>query len=167
MRISVHVSPQLQAMLTRIRELPAESRKQLRVATKSAALPIWRESVAAHATSRADGIAFVKTARVAVRDTAVNVQSARVGKPLSGGLNPRTNWQALEFGGDRGKARKVDTVSRKGRAYTATRRTQAQLRPRRRSGYVVYPAVADAVPRLLALWFQTVVRAGHEALEGN
>jgi hypothetical protein len=167
MRISVHVSPQLQAMLTRIRELPAETRKQIRQATKAEALPIWRESVGMHVQSRAEGIAFGKTARVAITDRAVNLQAARVGKPLPGGLNPRTNWQALEFGGDPGKARKVDTRSRKGTGYTVTRRTQVQLRPRKRSGYVVYPAVASAVPRIMSLWLQTVARAGHEALKGS
>lgn len=167
MRVSVHVSPQLQAMLTRIRELPAETRKQVRVATKAEALPIWRESVAANVTTRAEGIAFAKTARVAVTDRGVNLQSARIGKPLSGGLNPRTQWHALEFGGSPDTRRPVDMTSRKGKRYTAVRRTQAQLRPRRRNGYVVYPAVAEAVPRVLSLWLQTIARAGHEALEGK
>lgn len=167
MRVSVHVSPQLQAMLTRIKELPAETRKQVRVATKQSALSIWRESVAANVTTRAEGIAFAKTSRVAVTDRGVNLQAARIGKPLSGGLNPRTQWHALEFGGDPAARRPVDMTSRKGKRYTAVRRTQAQLRPRRRTGYVVYPAAADAIPRVLSLWLQTIARAGHEALEGK
>lgn len=167
MRISAHVSPQLRAMLARIRELPTETRKQVRVATKASALPIWRESVAVHVTSRADGIAFAKTARVAVSDRGVSLQAARIGKPLSGGLNPRTNWQALEFGGDPAKRRPVETASRKGTRYTVTRHTQRQLRPRRKTGYVVFPAVSEAIPRVMSLWLQTIARAGHEALKGK
>lgn len=166
MRVSVFVSPELQALLTRIKELPADTRKQVRQATKGAALPIWRESVAAHAAGRQDAV-FVRTARVAITDRGVNLQAARVGKPLSGGLNPRTNWQALEFGGTPDVRRTVETTSRRGKRYSVVRRTQAQLRPRKRTGYTVYPAVAEAVPRVLSLWLQTVARAGHEALKGN
>lgn len=167
MRISAHVSPQLQAMLTRIKELPAETRKQVRVATKGAALPIWQESVGTHVQSRAEALAFGRTARVAVTDKGVLLQAARIGKPLRGGLNPRTQWHALEFGGTPDTLRGVAMTSRKGKAYTATRHTQRQLRPRRRAGYVVFPAIGDAVPRLFSLWLQTVARAGHEALEGR
>lgn len=167
MRISAHVSPQLQAMLARIKELPADTRKQVRVATKGAALPIWQESVGLHVQSRAEGLAFGKTARVAVTDRGVQLQAARVGKPLRGGLDPRTQWHALEFGGSPDTVRGVDMRSRRGTSYTATRHTQRQLRPRKRSGYVVFPAISDAVPRLFSLWLQTIARAGHEALEGT
>lgn len=167
MRISVHVSPELQAMLTRIRELPAETRKQVRVATKAAALPIWQEEVGANVQSRVEGLVLGRTARVAVTDKGVRLQAARIGKPLRGGLDIKSQWHAVEFGGSPATVRKVDTKSRKGTAYTATRHTQRQLRPRRRAGYVVFPAVADSVPRLMSLWLQTIARAGHEALEGK
>jgi hypothetical protein len=166
-RISAHVSPELRAMLTRIRELPAEVRKEIRVATKAEALPIWRESVAANVQSRAEGLAFGKTSRVAVTDRGVRLQAARIGKPLSGGLDVKTQWHALEFGGAPDVRRTVDMTSRKGKRYTVTRHTQRQLRARKRTGYVVFPAVADSVPRIMSLWMQTVARAGHEALEGK
>lgn len=167
MRISVHVSPQLQAMLTRIRELPADVRKQVRVQTKADALPIWREEVGSNVHSRLEGLVFGRTARVAVTDRGVRLQAARVGKALCGGLDVKTQWHAVEFGGDPDVRRKVETRSRAGRAYTATRHTQRQLRPRNRTGYVVFPAVADSVPRLMSLWLQTIVRAGHDALDGR
>lgn len=167
MRISAHVSPQLQAMLARIKELPAETRKQVRVATKGEALPIWQESIGLHVQTRAEALAFGRTARVAVTDRGVQLQAARLGKPLRGGLNPRTEWHALEFGGSPDTVRAVDTRSRRGTSYTARRHTQRQLRPRRRAGYVVFPAVAETVPRLFSLWLQTIARAGHEALEGR
>jgi hypothetical protein len=166
-RISAHVSPQLRAMLTRIRELPADVRKEIRVATKAAALPIWREEVAGNVQSRAEGLAFAKTARVAVTDRGVRLQAARIGKGLSGGLDVKTQWHALEFGGERDVKRTIETTSRKGKRYTATRHTQRQLRPRNKTGYVVFPAVADSIPRVMSLWMQTVARAGHEALEGG
>jgi hypothetical protein len=165
--ISVHVSPELQAMLTRIRELPTEVRKQIRVATKTDALPIWQQTIGANVETRAEALAFGRTARVAVTDRGVRLQAARVGKTLSGGLSVKTQWQGLEFGADPKVVRKVETTSRKGTSYTAVRHTQRQLRPRKSSGYVVFPAVAESIPRLMSLWLQTVARAGHEALEGK
>lgn len=167
MRISAFVSPELQALLTRITQLEPETRKELRKATKGAALPIWTESVNANLTTRAEGIAFGKTARVAVTDRGVRLQAARVGKALSGGLNVKSQWHALEFGAERETVRTVDMRSRKGTQYTARRHTQRQLRARRKSGYVVFPAVAEAIPRVLSLWLQTVQRTGHEQLEGK
>lgn len=167
MRVSVYVSPQLQAMLARIKELPADVRKELRVATKREAGPIWTEEVAGNVQTRAEGLAFGRTARVAVTDRGVRLQAARIGKGLSGGLDVKTQWHALEFGGDRAVRRPVETTSKRGKAYRAVRHTQRQLRPRLKTGHVVFPAVADTIPRILSLWFQTVARTGHEALEGK
>lgn len=167
MRISAHVSPELRAMLTRIRELPAEVRKEVRVQTKSDALPIWQEEVGANVQTRVEGLVLGRTARVAVTDKGVRLQAARIGKPLRGGLDIKTQWHAVEFGGDRGVRRPVETRSRKGTRYTAVRHTQRQLRTRERSGHVAFPAVAQSIPRLMSLWLQTVARAGHEALEGK
>jgi hypothetical protein len=166
-RISVFTSPELQAMLTRIRELPTEVRKQIRVQTKASALSIWQEEVGANVQNRVEGLVLGRTARVAVTDRGVRLQAARIGKPLAGGLDIKSQWHAVEFGGAQDTLRAVDTRSRKGTPYTATRHTQRQLRPRRRAGYVVFPAVAETVPRILSLWAQTVARAGHEALEGK
>jgi hypothetical protein len=165
-RISVHVSGELQALKARLQELPAEVRKQIRQATKTAALPIWREEVAANVHSRAEGIAFGRTARVAVSDRNVQLQAARIGKPLSGGLDVKSQWQGLEFGGEPNVVRTVDVRNARGTQFTVKRHTQRQLRARKPSGYVVYPAVAKAIPRLTSLWVQTVQRAGAEAHEG-
>lgn len=167
MRISAHVSPELQAMLTRIIELPAEARKQLRVATKRDALPIWQEEVGANVHSRLDALIFGRTARVAVTDKGVRLQAARIGKPLSGGLDIKSQWYADEFGADREAVRKIAMRSPKGKQYTATRHTQRQLPARAPKGRVAFPAVADSIPRIMSLWMQTVTRAGHEALEGK
>lgn len=167
MRISVHVSPELQAALTRIRELPTETRKQIRQWTKADALPIWQREVAEHVETRVEALVIGRTARVAVTDRGVRLQAARVGRPLRGGLNPKTQWHAVEFGGDQDVRRKVAYTSSRGKNYDITRHTQRQLRPRRETGYVAYPAIARSVPRLASLWLQTIVRAGHEALEGR
>lgn len=167
MRISVHVSKELQATLQRIRELPTETRKQIRKATKADALPIWQRSVGEHVESRVEGLVLGRTARVAVSDRGVMLQSARVGKQLSGGLSIKQQWHAIEFGGDRDAKRAYEARSRKGTGYTIRRHTQRQLRPRKATGHVVFPAISEAVPAFVSLWMQTVMRAGHEALHGK
>ena len=35
------------------------------------------------------------------------------------------------------------------------------------TGYVVYPAAAEAIPRIASLWVQTAVRTLHELVEGR
>lgn len=167
MRISIHVSKELQATLQRIRELPTETRKQIRKATKTDALPIWQRSVGEHVETRVENLVLGRTARVAVSDRGVFLQSARIGKPLPGGLSVKQQWHAVEFGGDPNVRRAYEARSRKGTAYTVKRHTQRQLRQRKATGHVIYPAISEAVPAFVSLWMQTVMRAGHEALNGK
>lgn len=167
MRISIHVSRELQATLQRIRELPTETRKQVRKATKADALPIWQRSVGEHVETRVENLVLGRTARVAVSDRGVFLQAARVGKPLSGGLSIKSQWHAVEFGGDPNARRGYESRSRKGRSFSVKRHTQRQLRPRKATGHVVYPAISEAVPAFVSLWMQTVMRAGHDALNGK
>lgn len=165
MRISIHASRELQVLQARLRELPTEVRKQIRQATKQAALPIYLDGVHQYVTTRPEARVLAATARVAVTDRGVRLQAARVGKALSGGLQIKSQWHAVEFGGYPEVVRTVQRTSSKGRRYDVKRHTQRQLRPRKPTGYVIYPAIADAIPRLAALWVQTVARAGHEAHE--
>lgn len=165
MRISIHVSRELQVLHAALREVPNATRKAIRTATRTAALPVWREEVAMNVHSRVEGIVFGRTARVAVTDRGVRLQAARIGKPLRGGLDVKTQWHGIEFGGD-DVVRTVETTSRKGTRFAVKRHTQRQLRARKQTGYVVYPAAAGSIPRFASLWFQTAVRAIHEAHEG-
>lgn len=165
MRISVFSSKELQATLLALRGFEPELRKQIRAQTKKVAQPIWQEAVRGNADTRLEQRVLGQTARVVVSDQNVTLRAAHIGKPLSGGLDPKRQWAAVEFGADTQAKRKYQAVSSRGKVYTVNRRTSAQLRPRRRNGYVIFPAAAEVIPRLAALWAQTTVRTFHESLE--
>lgn len=168
MRISVHVSPQLQLLILRLREVDRETKRQIRRATKTEAQPIWQEAVQGHVFTRVESLVLGKTARVAVSDRNVTLTSARIGKPLSGGLNPKTDYHVVEFGASNREERvPYEATSKHGKRFIVKRRTRRQLRERNPKGYVVYAAAADAIPRLASLWWATAVRTLGDALDGG
>jgi len=165
MRISVFNSRELQGVILAMKSFDREVAKEIRQHTKAMIAPEWTQAVTERAATRLEHRVLAKTARVAVSNQNVTLKSAGVGRKLSGGLLPSQSWHAVEFGGDRTATRTYEARSRKGKNFRVTRRTQAQLRPRNKTGYVVYPAAAEIIPRLASLWTQTVVRTFHEIIE--
>lgn len=167
MRISVFGSRELQTVILGLKNQDRDARKEIRQRTKAMAQPEWQKAVAEQASTRLENRVLAATARVTVSDQNVQLQSARIGRKLSGGLLPTKSYAAVEFGGDRAATNTYEARSRLGKRYQVTRRTRAQLRPSNRTGYAVYPAAARMIPRLAALWVQTYVRTLHEKLEGR
>lgn len=167
MRISVYSSKELQAIILAMKVLDRDTKKQIRQQTKRIIAPEWSKAVAENASTRLESRVLVQTARVRVSDQNVTLTSATIGRKLSGGLLPSTQYHVAEFGADREQKRTYEATSKKGTRYKVTRRTTRQLRPRKSSGYVVYPAAATIIPRLASLWTQTVVRGIHEAFESR
>lgn len=163
LRISVYTSRELMAVIARMKTLDRDVRKQIRQETKAIIDPEWRRAVAEQASTPLEQRVLAQTARIAVSDQNVTLKSASVGRRLSGGLLPSESYYAAEFGAAQDQYRKYETTSRSGHRYAVRRRTTNQLRPRKKSGYVVYPAAANIIPRLAALWTQTWVRGFHEA----
>jgi len=153
------------------RDLAAGIRKAARTTVE----PIWREAIASSSASAKTyvspqlvGRVFTRTARVAVSDRNVQLKAAGTGKPLTGGLDYRDrSWGALEFGtANRQRTNTYTGKSRKGRSFTVhDRHTRRQLPVRRAKGWVFYPAAAEAIPRIAALYAQTAMRLLHEAVE--
>jgi hypothetical protein len=165
LRISVFGSEEIQAVLLTMRALPRDLAKELRKQTRTVVFPEWKKAVAENASSMFESRVLVQTARATVTDRNVTLTSATVGRPLSGGLNPKTMYHAAEFGADQGQETTYGARSRRGKQFQVTRHTTRQLRPRKRSGYVVYPAAAEIIPRIASLWVQTIARGLHEAFE--
>lgn len=166
MPISVAVSRELQAVLTAMRQVDKETQARIRRETRDMIGPAWTRAVAEHADTRLEQRVLAQTARVTVSNQNVTLKAATVGRRLSGGLDPKSQWHAVEFGADQDAITPYEATSRKGKRYTVSRRhTSRQLRPRRKGGYVVFNAEAEVVPRLAALWAQTWARALHEAFE--
>jgi hypothetical protein len=164
-RISVFASDELQAILIALRSFDADLRRQIRASTKSVTQAEWQQEVGSRATSASEQAVLAKTARVKVTDQNITLSSATIGRSLAGGAKPSELYGGKEFGGDPEKEKGYASTSKKGRAYRTKRHTQRQLRPFKKTGYVVYPAAAEIIPRIASLWWQTTVRAFHEAIE--
>lgn len=165
-RLDVTASRELLATILTMRACDRTIAKMVRKETRAVAEPAWRQALAERADSRLSQRVLVNTAVVSVSNQNVRVKSAMKGRPLSGGLNPKTDWHAIEFGADTGKTTTYDSFRGHTR-FPVTRHTARQLQPRRRSGYVFYPAANEMIPRLAALWVQTVVRTIATALGGE
>lgn len=165
--IDVYGSPELQAAILGLRRSAKDMRAQIRKQTREQLLPEWQQAVRERAETRLEHRVLADTARVKMSDQNVRLSSATVGRKLSGGLQPKIQYAAVEFGVDKGVRRTYEARSRKGKTFKVTRRTRAQLRSTRRNGYVVYPAAKAMIPRFASLWVQTVVRSFHEGVEGK
>jgi hypothetical protein len=144
-RVSVLNSRELRATVTALKALPRELRKEIRIRTRNVAGPEWSKAMASAADTDQESRVLVKTARINVSDQNIRVRSASSRrKVLSGGLVPITGNKPIEFGN-----------------------RHKQFKPRNRRGYVFYPAAAEMIPRILALWVQTTFRTIAESLEGK
>ncbi|RPE75198.1 MULTISPECIES: hypothetical protein [unclassified Frondihabitans] len=159
LRISLHGSKELQAVVLRLKTVDREIATQINKATRAMAEPVWKEAVRASVTNRMETRVLSDTARVSVSRGNVTLKSATIGKSLAGGTKPYEIAHAVEFGADRESSRQTLTSKK--------RHTKRQFRPRNRKGYVVYPAAAEVIPRIASLWAQTVVRTLHEVIEGK
>lgn len=166
MRITVFGSKELQSVILALKTLDRDTRAEIRKHTKTMASPEWSQALSENASTRLEHLVLAKTGRVRVSDQNVTLTSATVGRALSGGLQPKRDAAAVEFGADAAVVPYTAT-SRRGRRFTVRRNTRAQLRPRNKKGYVVYPAAADLIPRIAALWIQTAARTLYDKLEGR
>jgi len=160
MRISVFESPQLQATMLALRGMDRELAAQIRKATKTVTVNEWRAALAPHATTPLEKTVLVGSARVAVTNKNVSLKSGQLAKKLSSGAPLYSLTRGTEFGST---PRQITTSSSTGKSYK--RSTGAPFRARKQTGYVAYPAAADVIPRIAALWVATVVRTFHEALD--
>lgn len=166
MRIDVLKSPELQATIYALRAIDKTLQAQVRKYTKMHAQPEWKKALAERADTRLEHRVIVDTAVVSVSNQNVRIQSANKGRPLRGGLNPKTDYPAIEFG----SGKKVSTFERRsknGGTHPVTRRGGAALKGRSRTGYVFWPAAREMVPRIASLWVQTTVKTIGNALEGK
>lgn len=156
-------------MLLAVRLADRAIQSQIRKQTKAIATPEWQRALAENAPAeRIQHRVMVSTGRLTASNQTVRISSATVGRRLTGGLEPKSMWWAIEFGASRTKRTTYTATSRLGKTFTVRNRaTQNQLPLRRRKGYTFGPAASQMVPRIASLWVQTVVRTIAEAFEGK
>lgn len=164
LKIDVRNSKELQATILALKLMEKTASANIRKWTRQLMLPEWQKGLRERARSRAQNRVLVDTARVTVSNQNVSLKSATIGRSLVGGLNPKTEWAAFEFGADREKTTTYEAI-RGNKRFKVTRRTRRQLPSRSRSGWVVFPTAADLIPRLASLWYQTTIRSLYEAFE--
>lgn len=152
-RISLLVDSPLRDLAVVYRVVPAELRKQINRATKTAAQPIWKTETAERATTRIQQRSLVDTAKVGVTNRNVFLRS--------GGGRYAALASAAEFG--RPTAAPIKSRSKRGKAYQRT--TGSLFGDRNQRGKVVFPASRESISRFASLWIQTSIRTLHEAGE--
>lgn len=159
--ISAFASKDLLRVLARLQGLDKEMVKQVNAATKAAALPIWRDTLAQSSDSRMEVKVLSGSAAVLASSSNVKLRSGHTSKRLSGGGRVFELAPAVEFG----RNPNAQTAVKSSRGMTFKRRSGARFKQRNRSGYVVHPAAQNAIPRIASLWVQTVYRTIAEAFE--
>jgi len=168
--VSALASREIRALLLALRQAEPEIRKEINNQSKLVVTSIWKQAIAEESSSsfgrtqRARAKYIANTAKASVGSKGVRLSAATTGKPLPGGLNPKTQWPALEFGATE-SVRTVRSTSKLGNEYSMERNVHAQLDPRKKTGYLFFPAAKESVPRILSLWVQTAVRTLAELVE--
>ena len=165
LRIDVHSSRELQALLLSIRQANREVQAQIRRHTRTVAEQAWRKALAEQAVTRVEHVVLVDTARVSMSNQNLKLKSGGLAKRISGGARVHEISRQVEFGSS---LHWIEYTGRRGSTTFPVRRTTGfQFRHENSKGWVVYPAAAQIIPRIAALWVQTAVRTFHEALEGK
>ena len=167
LRVSAYSSRELLTVLRGLRQLDRETKKHLRQGLKGMVQQAWQQTLAQHANTALETRMLVSTARVAISDQNVRLKSASLSRKLSGGLSPSAHYGPVEVGADPLPNATEQVRSRKGGTFTRRRDPHRPFKRPNRQGYVVYPSIASVVPRVLAMYTQTFLRAIHEALEGK
>ncbi|GAA2843619.1 hypothetical protein FB468_0574 [Leucobacter komagatae] len=163
LRIDTHSSRELQAVLLSIRRAEKTYQAQIRQQTKPLVQNTWQKALAEHADTLLAHRVLVDSARVSVSNQNVRLKSGGLARKLRGGARTHEISRQAEFGAP---LRTIKyTATKRGKSYPVSRTSGAQFKHENRKGWVVYPAAASIIPRLAALWTQTVVRTMHEAFE--
>lgn len=160
----------LRGVVLALKSIDKPVKKQINDATRTTLNPVWREAIATHAAgSRMDYAVFGKGARIAAGNPGRLVASSSR-RPLRKGANgfvPNEMGRALAFAGPKPQASEYVRTFKGGKSHKVKRHTMTGWPARKNGGRVVYPAVADVMPRIVSMWVQIVIRNIHESLDGK
>lgn len=164
--ISVFTSKELQVSIGYLKAVDKDVSAQIRKHIKSLSTPEWKQEVQSNVRKDIHQRILANGANVRVRNDNIILRAGNSVKKMRGGASPADLARAAEFGADRNRTLTYSARSKNGKTYTVhNRHTTRQLPSPSRSGWAVYPAAADFIPRAAALMTQTTVRSLHEAFE--
>jgi len=156
MRLDARRSPSLKAAIEVMHTMPNDAAKAVRKYSKAVIQPEWRKGIAEHAPGeRMFHTRLVTPSAAYVSDSGVKLVAGRNG-----------DWvRETEFGGKRNEYNTYQRKSKNGGSHSVKRRTKAQFWNYKPTGYAVYPTAENLIPRIAALWVQTIYRSVHEVIE--
>lgn len=152
------------------RALPKDLKNELRKVQRADLTPIWRQEM---------GTSVARARRVEQHRAFESGSRVKAGLPLylvAGASNRRLPGggvisdlaRAFELGsGRRNNLTRYPRTSPRGRKHTVTRHASRQLPPAKRSGWVVYPAVASTIPRYIGKTVIALTERIAQAAEGR
>lgn len=159
-RVRVEGIREVTAAATALKAVDRSVKNQTARNLRSTVPKIWtQDSITRQTRTRMDRAVF-NGVKVSASSSRITLQAG------TSPLIPADITSAVEFG-DPNKGYTTYTERRRGKSVRVRRRTQQQLPGPIRAGRVAHPALRVAMPRLLSLYVQTVVRTIHEAWEGK
>ena len=154
-------------MARSLRAAPAGLRSAIALVTAQYMLPAWQEELNQRTpANRTQAKVLMTDPKAASFPLGFAIAAGGSTVPLSGGLIPAESARAFEFGTQYPAHTPFSQRSRKGNIYDVRgKHTNAQMPPRSRTGWIVYPAATKIADRLIALWMQTVVREYHDRID--
>lgn len=157
----------VKAMSGKFRKFPSDVKNEFKKAQRAAINPIWREEMKSSAGSGSATQQLVfKTGSRTKAGAPAQLVAGSGRRVTRGDGTPIEINRAYEFGtNDRTSKTTYSRRSKNGGRHQVTRNARRQLPQFRRTGYVVYPAFAKAMPRLAKLHVQTCVRLIYDAID--
>jgi len=146
------------------RAVPREVKNAIKRAQRAELGPTWKAEVKAAAS-----VAPLAQQRVIFK-TGSRVQA---GLPVTliagaGSKLPGVPRQGIELGSERrGNYTRYTRTRKGGKPHTVTRRAARQMPPHKRSGYVVYGALARTIPKWIGSWSRAIEKTITDAANGG
>lgn len=156
MRLDARRSPSLAAAIQVMHTMPNEAAKATRHYSKAVIEPEFKKGLA----ERAPGAHMFHSRLVAPAQAQISDSGVKLIAGRNGDLVRET-----EFGAYREEFTTYTRKNRKGGTHTVKRRTQRQFFHYSKAGHTVYPTLSNMIPRIAALWVQTVYRTVAETIE--
>ncbi|MEU4361199.1 hypothetical protein [Promicromonospora sp. NPDC023987] len=167
--LSIEGNDELRAVAFGMKFIERDVKNAVNRATRAELKPIWRAELdVSLAGTNTFTSRILKGARVSPGNPpTVYAATSRRGIGKDKRLNPAEHYYLGEFGARDSLYRTYTRQSENGGSHTVKRRTNTGLPHAIRKGRVVYPAAAQAAPRLASLWVQTFVRTVYEAADAK
>lgn len=170
------VAPATQRRLNELRAawraLPKDLKNEIRKAQRAELNPIWRaamsESLAAHQSTPLHAVVFRTGTRVQA-GLPLSLIAGGGARRVSGGASLDDLDTMVEFGTKRRErlTRYNRRARGKGSGTPVVRHAARQLPPYKANGWVVYPAAAVAIPRIIGSWIGHITDRIERAIDGE